>query len=370
MWNIILAAALAVLLAGAIWLIAAFHRFTPIRRLGKRRRALSWLVAALPVAAVGLGFGLLVNVPTAFVVLLHLLLIWLLCALIGRIAGAAAHKRVSPNVTGLAAIALTALYMGIGWYMAHHVFITEYAFTTPKDLGRERLRIVEIADSHLGITLSGERFAQEMLRVKALEPDMVVIVGDFVDDDTDIADMRAACAALGGLKPPLGVHFVYGNHDNGYYHYRSFTSAELRQALSEAGVNILEDESQLIDSSFYLVGRRDRSMPGRAAAASLTAGLDPLKYTVLLDHQPNDYAAEAAAGADLVLSGHTHGGHLFPMGPIGVLIGANDAYYGAHTRGDTTFVVTSGISGWAVPIKTGTFSEIAVIDVRGGAAAH
>ena len=367
MWNIILAAALVVMIAGVIGLIAAFHRFTPIRNLGKRRRALSWLVAALPVAAVGLGFGLLINVPTAFTVVLHLLLIWLLCALFGRIIGAVIHKKVSPDITGLAAIALTMLYMGAGWYMAHHVFITEYSLTTPKDLGRDRLRIVEIADSHLGITLSGESFAREMLRVKALEPDMVVIVGDFVDDDTDVSDMRAACAALGGLNPPLGVHFVYGNHDNGYYRYRSFTSAELRQALSEAGVNILEDESQLIDSSFYLVGRRDRSMRDRAAAASLTAGLDPEKYTVMLDHQPNDYAAEAAAGADLVLSGHTHGGHLFPMGPIGVLIGANDAYYGVQTRGDTAFVVTSGISGWAVPIKTGTFSEMVVIDVKSGA---
>ncbi|MBQ9188951.1 MAG: metallophosphoesterase, partial [Clostridia bacterium] len=85
--------------------------------------------------------------------------------------------------------------------------------------------------------------------------------------------------------------------------------------------------------------------------------------TVMLDHQPNDYAAEAAAGMDLVLSGHTHGGHIFPAGQIGLWIGANDFLYGTTRIGQTDFVVTSGISGWAIPFKTGTFSEYVVIDL-------
>ena len=105
-------------------------------------------------------------------------------------------------------------------------------------------------------------------------------------------------------------------------------------------------------------------MPGRADAASLAAGLDPSRYIVMLDHQPNDYAAEAATPADLVLSGHTHGGHIFPAGLIGLAMGSNDRVYGTEERDGTRFVVTSGISGWAIPFKTGTFSEIVVIDIR------
>ena len=93
------------------------------------------------------------------------------------------------------------------------------------------------------------------------------------------------------------------------------------------------------------------------------AGLDKTKYAVVLDHQPNDFDAETAAGADLVLCGHTHGGHIFPAGQIGLVMGANDAIYGASKRSDTSFVVTSGISGWAIPFKTGTFSEFVVIDL-------
>ena len=88
------------------------------------------------------------------------------------------------------------------------------------------------------------------------------------------------------------------------------------------------------------------------------------RFTIVLDHQPNDYDAQAAAGADLVLSGHTHGGHIFPAGLIGLWIGANDATYGLSRRGDTTFIVTSSLSGWAIPFKTGAFSEFVVIDIQ------
>ena len=202
-----------------------------------------------------------------------------------------------------------------------------------------------------------------MERIQALAPDLVVLVGDFVDDDSDREDMIAACKALGELETPYGVYFVYGNHDEGYYHYRNFSPQELREELEKNGVTILADETILLDDSLYLVGRKDRSDPGRADMETLTAELDPEKYILVLDHQPNDYAAEAAAGADLVLSGHTHGGHIFPAGQIGLLMGANDAIYGLETRGSTSFIVTSGISGWAIPFKTGTFSEFVTIEL-------
>ena len=87
-------------------------------------------------------------------------------------------------------------------------------------------------------------------------------------------------------------------------------------------------------------------------------------YKIVIDHQPNDYDEEASCAADLVLSGHTHGGPLLPAGQIGLLIGANDALYGYEHRKDTDFIVTSGISGWALPFKTGAISEIVVIDIN------
>ena len=68
---------------------------------------------------------------------------------------------------------------------------------------------------------------------------------------------------------------------------------------------------------------------------------------------------------DLVLSGHTHGGQLIPINRVGELLGANDRTYGRETREGTEFIVTSGISDWALGFKTGTKSEIVMISITG-----
>ena len=361
MWVIIMLALGFTALASFVYLLTRFHNFTFIRALDEKSRLLSWVAALLPLLLTGVCWYRF-NVTTLFVVLLHLMAAFLLCGLVFFLLRKLLKCDISYNIEGAAAILLTVVYLGVGWVNGHHVSQTDYRFESVKPLKRD-YRIVEIADSHFGITQTGETFAREMQRVQALNPDAVVIVGDFVDDDSDREDMIEACKALGELDTPFGVFFAYGNHDNGYYQYRNFDSDELRAELEKNNVIILTDESVLLDDCLYLVGRRDRSDRGRAPIDELMAGLDKTKYSVVLDHQPNDYDAEAAAGADLVLSGHTHGGHIFPAGQIGQLMGANDAIYGVTRRGGTTFVVTSGISGWAIPFKTGTFSEFAVIDI-------
>ncbi len=361
MWIVILIVLVTLAAAGAVYVVVRFRRFPFVKALAARSRVLSWLASLSPLA-VCLCF-LFVNVFTAVVVLVHLALIWMLCDLAGKLILLLRRKERSPRYpAGIAAILFTAAYLGAGWFAAHHVFITGYTLYTDKDIGADSVRIVLIADAHIGITLDGEAFAYQTERIAALSPDLIVIAGDFVDDDTKRTDMLAACEALGRLDPPGGVWYVYGNHDKGYYDARDFTAAELRAALEENGVRVLADEAVSV-GALTLVGRRDRSDPSRAPIAALTADLDPARYAVVLDHQPNDYENEAAAGVDLVLSGHTHGGHLIPAGPIGLALGANDRVYGLEVRGDTAFIVTSGISGWGIPFKTGAISEIAVIDL-------
>lgn len=359
MWGMILGTALALALAAVVYLAVCFHRFSFIRGLERKSRLLSWLAALAPIAL--LGCFALINVTALVVVLLHLMAAFLLCALAAFLIRRLAGREVPYDLRGAAAIALTAVYLGVGWYMAHHVFETDYRLESAKL--KSDMRVVMLADAHLGITLDGADFAREMERVQALAPDAVVLVGDFVDDDSEREDMVAACRALGGLETPYGVYFVYGNHDEGYYRFRNFDGAELRAELEKNGVTVLEDESVPLGDSLMLIGRRDRSDRGRASIAALTEGLDPALFTLVLDHQPNDYAAEAEAGVDLVVSGHTHGGHIFPSGQIGLLMGANDAIYGLERRGNTDFIVTSGISGWAIPFKTGCRSEFVVIDL-------
>ena len=134
--------------------------------------------------------------------------------------------------------------------------------------------------------------------------------------------------------------------------------------MKKNGIKTLKDETVLINNSLYLIGRKDKSDNNRLDMLSLTKNLDKTKYMLVADHQPNDYKAQEKSGVDLVISGHTHGGHMFPAGYIGLISGANDKIYGLEKRNNTTFIVSSGISGWAIPFKTGAISEFVVIDIK------
>lgn len=360
MWQILMTVTGILAVAGSLWLVFRIHRFEVIKRIGAKSRVLSWLIAAIPVAAVGL--FCFINVISFAIAMIHILLSFALCTFVSFVIGKIRKKPVSKDISGYTAAALAALYLAFGWFFAHHVFITQYETGTDKNIGKT-LKIAAIADSHLGITLDGEDFEREMERLAAEKPDLLVIVGDYVDDDTKAEDMRRACRALGKLSEVCPVYYVFGNHDKGYFNSRDFSGDELISELKNNNVIILEDDGVDLGDGFYLIGRKDRSFRTRKEAQLLTDGVDKDKYIIMLDHQPNDYDNEASAGADLVISGHTHGGHIFPAGPFGLLIGANDKVYGSKTRENTTFIVTSGISGWAIPFKTGAKSEIVMIEI-------
>lgn len=360
-WLILVAVLIFMMLGGAAYLLFGFHRFSVIKRLAEKHRPLSWLICLVPFAA--FGWVAVRNPFSAAVVFLHLVLFWILADLIGALVRKSTKKERRRYVEGTAAILLAAVYLTAGWYNAHNVRRTAYIVQTEKAIG-DSVRIVGISDAHLGVTLDGARFAGQMARIQGEGPDAVVVVGDFVDDDSCRADMERACEALGALETTYGVYYVPGNHDRGYSRgQRDFDYSDLCRALEKNHVVILEDAAAHLGEGLVLFGRKDRSDPGRLDMASAAAALDPARFQIVLDHQPNDYANEAAAGADLVISGHTHGGHIWPAGLIGLLLGANDRVYGTETRDGTVFIVTSGISGWAIPFKTGTFSEYVVIDI-------
>lgn len=240
--------------------------------------------------------------------------------------------------------------------------------STEKSVGN--IRVVMFADSHVGATFDGAELNRYVSQMNAYKLDAVIIAGDYVDDDTSLADMRDACRALGRLKTRFGVYYVFGNHDEGYYDnsVRGYDADELARELEKNGVTVIEDDAVLIDDRFYIVGRRDKSSDERgkkrADMESLVSELDKSKYIIVADHQPVDYENQKKAGVDLVLSGHTHGGQMFPIGLISDIFGINDLIYGHERRGDTDFIVTSGISDWAFKFKIGCQSEFTVIDVK------
>lgn len=165
-------------------------------------------------------------------------------------------------------------------------------------------------------------------------------------------------------------YFAFGNHDKGFHNpaIRGFTGADLINELTKNGVRVLQDETVILNSAVYIVGRNDLSElqrgGSRLSMQKLTQGLDKSKFIIVMDHQPADYNNQVQSGADLVLSGHTHGGQLWPLNKVGEWIGANDRTYGYERRLLTDFIVTSGLSDWSIKFKTGTKSEFVIINLK------
>ena len=341
------------------YLWTRFHRFSFIMKVTEKRKAVSWLFAAIPILVIV--YAAYLEPVSTVVVLLHLLVVWLIADLTGWIVRKISGRSWIRYWQGLAAIVFTLVYMSCGWYIAHNVVRTDYHVTSDKCT--ENLRVVMLADAHIGANFDGEGFRKHVEEIQKTNPDLVVIAGDFVDDDSKKEDVAVACDALGKLQTRYGVYYVYGNHDKGYFSYRNFNADELAMELKKNNVTILEDESIPIGDDVILIGRQDRSVSSRADMKTLIKGMNKDKYIIVADHQPNDYEAEKDSGVDLVLSGHTHGGWLFPMNIISSYTGPDDMVYGMKTAGNTTFLVTSGISDWALPFKTGTVSEYVVVDI-------
>ncbi len=363
MWLGIFAGVFLLALAGAAFLIRGALRFGFCKKLYEKNKILGILSSLWPIA---LCLPFLAVGTVAFVIaFVHLFVIWALTDLVAFIIRKIRKREKSKRyLNGFIALALTAVYLTYGWVMAHTVFETNYSLTTEKSLGQDRLRVVALADLHIGTTIDGDELANECARINKTNPDLILIGGDFVDDATSREDMVQACAALGTLKSRYGVYFVWGNHDRGYHRRGTFENDELYRELVKNNVTLLADDVVAISEDIYLIGRNDRSNRKRQTAEELMASIDENKFVIMLDHQPNDYDAITKAAPDLVISGHTHGGHVFPAGPIGLLMGANDAVYGLETRENTSFIVTSGLSGWEIPFKTFCISEFVVIDIE------
>lgn len=296
------------------------------------------------------------------VIVLHLVVIAGLVNFVFLFLKKFSKKKYNVNLPAIITFAITFVYLAGGWYVAHHVVESNYSLTSGKVSGQ--LKIAMFADSHLGTTFDGNGFAKELSKIQKSNPDVLFMAGDFVDDDTTKEDMIVACDALGKFEAKYGIFFVYGNHDRGYFRYRNFTEDELETELQKNGVVILEDEIVQLTDEVVIVGRQDKSVHSRKNISELMQDIDSNKYVIVLDHQPGDYDAEAAAKVDMVLSGHTHGGWLFPMGIINKYIGPDDRIYGEEYRDKSYFLVTSGISDWALQFKTGTKAEYTIIDIN------
>lgn len=331
----------------------------------KRTISLKRVVSFAIVFVVAAVLGFTMNTVNMAICMFHLLAIWLIFDGIFALIKKARKTDFKRYYAGGLAIVFTFAYMTMGWYYAHHVYRTDLLVESSK--GVQKLRIAQITDSHVGATFHAKELFQYITEINETTPDILVVTGDFVDDDTTKEDMIESCRALGTAKTKYGVYFVFGNHDKGYYaSQRGYSGDELRQELIDNNVIVLEDEAMLVDNRFYVIGRQDSStVRNRKSMSELLQDLDISKYMVVLDHEPQDYDAQTEAKVDLVLSGHTHGGQFFPVNKLGEWTKINDFTYGEEKRDASTFFVSSGIADWSLKFKTGCISEYVIVDVVG-----
>jgi predicted MPP superfamily phosphohydrolase len=226
--------------------------------------------------------------------------------------------------------------------------------------------IVQLSDLHTGMTID-RAFVQRVVdRANALAPDLIALTGDLVDGKVD--DLRDDIAPLAELRAKHGVFAVTGNHE--YYAGVDPWIAEI----SRLGARYLRNQRVTIgtgDDSFELAGVDDHTAdnyPGHGEdLAAALAGRDPRRALVLLAHQPRQVRRAAKHGVDLQLSGHTHGGQIWPWHYI-VSIQQGGLLAGRYEHDGTQLYVTRGCGYWGPPVRLGAPLEITRVILRSGLA--
>ncbi|WP_268966450.1 metallophosphoesterase [Paenibacillus cymbidii] len=216
-------------------------------------------------------------------------------------------------------MAATAAAAGVyaGWGERFWVQLKRVALAFPS-LPQEfhGMRIVQLSDIHLGHHLYNRHLEELIDRVNRLEADLFVFTGDLYDSRSDHEKQEEVVRLLGNIRAPLGKWAVLGNHD--YWGYRRMMSAAtVTSILQQAGFQVLVNESRLVTRGQALIriagvddmvhGEPDavRALGPQAGGAN---GARP--FTLLLAHEPEFADIAAGYGADLQLSGHTHGGQV------------------------------------------------------------
>jgi predicted MPP superfamily phosphohydrolase len=242
--------------------------------------------------------------------------------------------------------------------MLKHVWLFHPAL--PKAL--DGLRIAQVADVHAGAFMPPERLARVRAIVEQLEPDLIVFTGDQLDRRE--VDAEIFVHGFAGVSAPLGVFGILGNHDH-------LAGGDLSvRALEAVGATPLVNQTALIErrsSRLLLAGVDDLDAPPGSGPDYSVLSAGRADFRVLLCHQPNGWAAGRLAGADITLSGHTHGGQIaLPSRGVNLARLGTPFVAGPYHRGGSILYVSRGIGVGAVPLRFGAPPEVDLITLRRG----
>ena len=251
-----------------------------------------------------------------------------------------------------------AVYIGIislAVFNAYAPVVHHLTVTTNKNLAKP-MKIALVSDTHLGRWFGNRQIDKMVALIDEQSPDVVLIAGDVMNDSTDAYDKTNMHEHLSALKAPLGVYATLGNHDY------SGNEVAIAKAIERAGIQVIDNKSVWLDDAVLLVGRSDATDPKRPAAADLMGDIQTDKPVLFLEHSPDALEEIKGLPVDLHLSGHTHGGQIFPLTVL--LKWFTPLVYGFKEVNGSQFLVTSGYGIGAVPFRLGTRSEIWLITLQ------
>lgn len=254
-------------------------------------------------------------------------------------------------------LGLAVLLSGRALYEAKEVVIENVAIKI-KNL-KQSYKIVQLSDIHIG-GLVGKEFIKDMVqKVNGLNPDLVVITGDLIDIDPKYA--KEALFELSKLSSKYGTYFIVGNHE--YFH----GIEKIIDTVNSLNIKVLENENVYIgeeNTGFNLAGvydwfgyRADKFKPDIDKALQNKKDAP----TILLAHQPR-FIEKVTSGVDLILSGHTHGGQLYPFRFLVKIVQPYISGLYRHNE-NLQIYVNRGTGFWGPPMRLGSRSEITNIEI-------
>lgn len=369
---------------GACWLVIG-ALVAPVLPGGWATLVAAAVLGALPLRALARGFGGDAY-PSARTRVLVLRPFWYLqlalpllaaAGLLGALGGlpfgaAGAAGRVAIAVVGaVAALVGLAGYVGSRRLVVRRLDVLVDALPPALD----GLRVAQVSDLHVGPHTSRRFLARVAAAVRDARPDLVAITGDQVDDHA--GDVAHFADAFGGLRAPLGVFAIAGNHDV----YAGWGA--VRAGLERMGATVLVNEAVARERGgvrFWVAGTGDPAGrhwtrgDGAAAApdvARTMAGIPRDAFVLVLAHNPALWPALADRGAQLTLSGHTHHGQLsIPRLGWSLASPFLEHAMGVHRRGDALLYINPGTNYWGIPFRIGALPEVTVLTLRRAADGH
>ncbi len=223
------------------------------------------------------------------------------------------------------------------------------------------LNVVLASDFHLTPLNDGKLLKDIVWKINSLNPDIVLLPGDIVDDKPSVLKKRNIGPEFFNIKAKYGVFASTGNHE----FITGINSSA--QYIIDHGMKLLRDSIILIDNSFYIAGRDDRSINAfsgfhRKTLKEIISDAEPDYPIILLDHTPMQLEEAEQNNIALQVSGHTHHGQMFPNNLITNMI--YEVSWGYLKKGNTHYYVSSGVGTWGPPVKIGNDAEVVNFKIK------